>query len=50
MRWINISIEDDLHYDLRNMAAKTNLTIKALVIKAIEELIRKQEMKEREGK
>ena len=49
MRWINISIDDDLHYDLRNIAAKTGLTMKSVIIKAIEELVRKQEMKERQG-
>lgn len=48
MRWINISIDDELHYDVRNMAARAGITMKALIVKAIEEMVRKQGQKERE--
>lgn len=40
---------EELHRDLKIVAAKTGLTMKSVIIKAIEELVRKQEMKERQG-
>lgn len=50
MKTINIQISDELHYALRNIAAKTNNTIKSVIILALENVVNKQAEKEREGK
>ena len=50
MKWINIDLPEETHYSLRLMAAKANITLKACIIKILEEAIRKQEEKERAGK
>lgn len=50
MKTINISIDDALHYNLKLIAAQTGNTLKTVVIMALEELVKYQEKKEREGK
>ena len=42
MKTINIQISDELHYALRNIAAKTNNTLKSVVILALENAVNKQ--------
>lgn len=50
MKTINIQISDELHYDLKIIAAKTGNTLKSVVILALENAVNKQAEKEREGK
>lgn len=50
MKTINIQISDQLHYDLKIIAAKTGNTLKSVVILALENVVNKQAEKEREGK
>lgn len=42
---INIHLADTLHMDLKIVAAKTGLTLKAVIIKILEDAIRKEEVK-----
>ncbi len=44
---INILIPDELHYDLRTWALKSGLTLKATIIKILEDAVQRQEMIER---
>ena len=50
MKTINIQISDELHYDLKIIAAKTGNTLKSVVILALENAVNKQAEKEREEK
>lgn len=47
---INIKIDDNLHRDLKVIAARTGLTLKSVIVLALEQLVKHQEQKEREGK
>lgn len=39
---ININIPDELHYDLKTWALKSQMSLKAVIIKILEDAIRKQ--------
>ena len=42
MKTINIQISDELHYDLKIIAAKTGNTLKSVVILALDNAVNKQ--------
>jgi predicted transcriptional regulator len=44
---INIKIPEDLHRDLKIIAAKTGNSLKSVIIMALEDLVKRQENKER---
>ena len=48
-KWINVEIDEELHRDLRMLAARSGVTTKAVIVMALENFVRKQEEKERQG-
>ncbi len=44
---INIKIDDGLHRDLKIIAARTGLTLKSVIIMALENLLKHQDQQDR---
>ena len=47
---INIDLDNELHYSLKVLAAKTGKTLKSVVVLTLEKMVREIEEKERAGK